>query len=188
MSETLLPHNATPAELAFESVLREAFALPVLLREIWDPETCPVTLLPWLAGAFSVDEWDPDWSEDAKRAVISDSVMVHRRKGTVGAVRQALVASGYGTAELVEAKKSALYDGSVTYDGSEIYEPPDHWAEYRVYLDRPITADQAAQVREILASVAPARCHLKGLYFTQAANRYNAVISYDGAFTHGVVQ
>lgn len=188
MSETLLPHNATAAELAFEAVLGEAFALPVPLREIWNSETCPVALLPWLAGAFSVDEWDPGWSEDAKRAVISDSVMVHRRKGTVGAVRQALVASGYGTAELVEAKESALYDGSVTYDGSEIYEPPDHWAEYRVYLDRPITADQAAQVRKILASVAPARCHLKGLYFTQAANRYNAVISYDGTYTYGVAQ
>jgi len=55
-------------------------------------------------------------------------------------------------------------------------------------LDRPITADQAAQVRKILASVAPARCHLKGLYFTQAANRYNAVISYDGTYTYGVAQ
>lgn len=188
MSDTLLPHNATAAELAFEAVMREAFLLPVPLREIWNPETCPAALLPWLAGAFSVDAWDPGWSEDAKRAVISDSVMVHRRKGTVGAMRQALEASGYGTAELVEGKESTLYNGAASYGGAEIYEPPDHWAEYRVYLDRPITADQAAQVREILASVAPARCHLKGLYFTRAANRYNAVIRYDGAFTHGVVQ
>lgn len=186
MSETLLPHNATPAELAFEAVLREAFTPQVPLREIWDPETCPVSLLPWLAGAFSVDEWDPGWSESAKRAAIAQSFSVHQKKGTIGAVKEAVAAAGYGDAMIVERFGWDFYDAQFTHDGSRTYAPPDHWAEYRVYLSRPITVAQAAQVREILQSTAPARCHLKGLFYDQALNLYNARITHDGQFTHGV--
>ncbi|TLP67083.1 phage tail protein I [Parasedimentitalea maritima] len=188
MPDSLLPHNATSQERDIEAVTGPALAPDVLLQALWDPEICPEDLLPWLAWSFSVDNWDPKWAEEDKRAVIAGSVEVHRRKGTVGAVRQALTAAGYGTARIVEGKPSSLYDGTVRYDGAEIHEGPDHWAEYRIYLDRPITIDQAAQVREILTNVAPARCHLKGLYFTQAAHRYNAAVAYDGSYTHGVIQ
>lgn len=95
MSDTLLPHNATQEERALEAVFREALTLPAPLREIWNPETCPLALLPWLAGAFSVDEWNPEWPEASKRAVIAESFQVHRQKGTVGAVRRSLEAMGF---------------------------------------------------------------------------------------------
>jgi phage tail P2-like protein len=92
VSDSLLPHNATAQERALEAVIAPPLMPPVPLREIWDPETCPANLLPWLAFAFSVDEWDPAWPEAAKREVIRQSFQVHRRKGTVGAVRRALEA------------------------------------------------------------------------------------------------
>lgn len=69
--------------------------VPVLVRESWNPDTCPAALLPWLAWAFSVDEWDTTWSEQEKRDVIKASVEVHKHKGTIGAIDRALKPLGY---------------------------------------------------------------------------------------------
>lgn len=188
MSEfaSILPFNSSALEVSIEDAVASArpdlSAIPILLS----PETCPVELLPWLAWALSVDLWDAGWSEDAKRHVIGESVAVHRTKGTIGAVKRALAAAGYGDARIVERFGWEFYDGAASYDGLTTYEEPDHWAEYRVYLTRPISIEQATQVRAILATVAPARCHLKGLFFTEALNLYDNRIAFDGAYTHGV--
>jgi phage tail P2-like protein len=188
MSElpSVLPPNALKIELDLEqlSARHEGFADPI--TRLWKPQTCPANILPWLAWAFSVDDWDTEWSEEAKRAAIAASIGVHRRKGTIGAVKEALAAAGYGEAQVVERYGWEKHDGTYRFDGSITYSEPDHWAEYRVHLTRPITIEQAAQVRAILANVAPARCRLKALDFTEALNTYNARITYDGQFTHGV--
>lgn len=75
--------------------------VPVPVRDVWNPDTCPAALLPWLAFAFSVDSWNADWTEAQKRQVIRDSVFVHRHKGTRGAVRRALASLGL-QAEVIE--------------------------------------------------------------------------------------
>jgi phage tail P2-like protein len=54
-----------------------------------------VALLPWLAWALSVDEWDTNWSETQKRNAIKTSLSVHMRKGTIGAVREAMAALSF---------------------------------------------------------------------------------------------
>lgn len=69
-------------------------ALPRPIRSLWNADTCPVELLPWLAWAVSVDVWDDSWDEDRKRAAIRESLWVHLHKGTVAAVRRALGAIG----------------------------------------------------------------------------------------------
>ena len=135
---------------------------------------------------MSIEEWDPNWSEDAKRSAIAQSVSIHRHKGTLGAVKRALKSAGYGDAEVIERYGWDFHDGVALHDGSIRYAPPDHWAEYRIRLAQPITVVQADQVRSILADVAPVRCHLKTLDFTEAFNAYNARITHDGQFTHGV--
>lgn len=183
---SILPFNSSALEVSIEGAVAAARPDLSTIPRLLSPETCPPELLPWLAWAFSVDLWDAGWSEGAKRDVIDESVAVHRTKGTVGAVKRALAAAGYGDARIVERFGWEFYDGSASYDGSITYEEPDHWAEYRVYLTRPITIGQAAQVRAILAGVVPARCHLKGLFFTEALNLYDNRIAYDGAYTHGV--
>lgn len=96
VTDTLLPPNATAAERALEASTARVSDVPVLVRESWNPDTCPAEILPWLADAFSVDTWDPAWSEAQKRQTIKDSVFVHRHKGTIGAVRSALAALGIG--------------------------------------------------------------------------------------------
>lgn len=91
---SLLPYNATAQERALEGATARLSGVPLAVRESWDPATCPAHLLPWLAWALSVDEWSDTWTEAQKRAVIMASYRVHHRKGTVGAVRDVLVASG----------------------------------------------------------------------------------------------
>lgn len=89
MSEaSLLPSNRTPLEQALAQVSMENPALPDVLRRMISPATCPVELLPWLAIQRSVDRWDPAWSETIKRKVVGDAFEVHKRKGTVAALRQ----------------------------------------------------------------------------------------------------
>ena len=85
---SLLPSNRTPLEQALAQVSMEETDLPNVLRRMISPDTCPVELLPWLAIQRSVDRWDPGWSEAIKRKVIRDSFEVHKRKGTVAALRQ----------------------------------------------------------------------------------------------------
>ena len=93
----LLPPSATHAEVAISRATARLADVPPMCREMWNPATCPATHLPWLAWAFSVDEWDSGWTTTQKRAVINASYTVHRHKGTVGAVRRALAALGYDT-------------------------------------------------------------------------------------------
>lgn len=88
----LLPLNATDQERALSDATARVGEVPVPVREIWNAETCPPGLLAYLAFAFSVDEWDGTWTDDQKRGIIRTSVDVHRHKGTIGAVRNALAA------------------------------------------------------------------------------------------------
>lgn len=73
---------------AVDTAALSAIDLP--LRQLWDVETCPINLLPYLAFALSVDVWDPTWSEETKRQVVRESMLVHWRKGTRGAVEDAM--------------------------------------------------------------------------------------------------
>jgi phage tail P2-like protein len=90
---SLLPINSTPLERALEAV--NAGDTAILLRTLYNPATCPVHLLPQLAWAWSVDRWDPRWSEAVKRNAIRASFFIHERKGTIGALRRVVEPLGY---------------------------------------------------------------------------------------------
>ncbi len=51
----LLPPNRTA--LGARLAASHPLALPVPLRTLWNPATCPAHCLPFLAWAFSVDQW-----------------------------------------------------------------------------------------------------------------------------------
>lgn len=91
---SLLPINSTQLERAAVLAGARISDLAVITREIWNAESCPAELLPWLAWAWSVDAWQNDWSERQKRDTIKQAIAVQRVKGTIGAVRQALAALG----------------------------------------------------------------------------------------------
>ncbi|WP_251978565.1 phage tail protein I [Salinicola avicenniae] len=94
-SATLLPPNATALERAAAEALAEIQRVPIPLRQLWNPTTCPARLLPYLAWAFSVDRWDPTWSEATKRDVVRNAFYIHQRKGTISALRRVVEPLGY---------------------------------------------------------------------------------------------
>lgn len=96
MADHLLPPNATILERHLAATNAALGELPTPIRSVVDTDTCPPDLLPWLASYMSVDAWDVSWSEEQKRAAIKNSIDIHRRKGTIGAVRRALAAVGFG--------------------------------------------------------------------------------------------
>ncbi|QBR30804.1 MULTISPECIES: phage tail protein I [Pseudomonas] len=90
---SLLPLNSTPLERGIEAAFAETTLIP--LRTLYNPDTCPVHLLPHLAWAWSVDRWDPEWPEPVKRAAIKASFYIHKHKGTIGALRRVVEPLGY---------------------------------------------------------------------------------------------
>ncbi|MDO9177437.1 MAG: phage tail protein I [Agitococcus sp.] len=87
---SLLPPNASKLERNIESLTERLELLPPDFESIWNANTCSVAMLPWLAWAFSVDEWDANRPEAQQRQVINDSVFIHKHKGTRAAVERAL--------------------------------------------------------------------------------------------------
>lgn len=96
MTTSLLPPNATPGERALEGTVARISNVPTPARAMWNADTCPAALLPWMAWAFSVDNWDDAWTESQRRAAISAAFEIQRRKGTIGAVRRAVASLGLG--------------------------------------------------------------------------------------------
>jgi len=90
---TLLPPNASAMEKAIEAAVQEP-ALPVPLRDVWSPQSCPPALLPWLAWGLSIDNWNANWPLSVQRAMVANAIALQRRKGTVEAVRRAVAAFG----------------------------------------------------------------------------------------------
>lgn len=101
MSKSLLPPNASSAERAIEAATARIGDVPTPLRDLWDPDTCPYELLPWLAWALSIDAWKPYWPEHIKRARLRTALDIQRRKGTAQSVRQVVAAFG-GAVQLRE--------------------------------------------------------------------------------------
>lgn len=95
MTTCLLPGNATELERNAAQALAQIQRVPIPLRDLWNPDTCPVELLPYLAWAFSVDRWSQAWPESAKRAAIRAAYFIHSRKGTIGALRRVVEPLGY---------------------------------------------------------------------------------------------
>lgn len=91
----LLPGNATALERQAAEALAQIERVPVPIRDLMNPDHCPVALLPFLAWVFSVDRWDSRWPEAAKRGAIRSSYYIHSRKGTIGALRRVVEPLGY---------------------------------------------------------------------------------------------
>jgi phage tail P2-like protein len=88
-----LPLNSTPLELAVEAANYENTLIP--LRSLYNADTCPDHLMPYLAWSWSVDRWNNNWTPEAKRTAIRSAYDVHARKGTIGALRRVVEPLGY---------------------------------------------------------------------------------------------
>lgn len=191
---TLLPPNATRQERQIEAATAARLgAVPVPIAALWDAASCPAPQLPWLAWTLSVDDWDADWPEAVKRRVVAGSAELHRIKGTRRAVMAALDAMGYGDARVIEDGDLPRYGAAVEYGGEWAYGPSDpHWADYWIEVSQPISRRDADRLAARVASVAPARCRLRGIslagvWFTYGDGRWvwGDPVTYGGIYEYG---
>ena len=148
-NQSLLPPNASQLLRDLESVFGDSFDLPTLNRYVVNPDLAPVHILPWLAWALSVDDWSDSWSEQVRRNVIKASVEVHRKKGTIGALKKALQAFNYTNVKVEEWFEY----------GAEPY-------FFRVFFDvtEPgFDVNILPQVQKVIESTKNARSHLESL-------------------------
>lgn len=86
----LLPQTSTPWEFAVEQAGQTFSPLPVPNASLWDPDTCPEHMLPWLAVNLSVDLWRAEWPVWKKRQVCREAIQLARIKGTQAALERYL--------------------------------------------------------------------------------------------------
>lgn len=165
---SLLPPNASALERATEGAINGSIdSIPVPVRDLWNPERCPVALLSWLAWALSVDNWNTDWPEKIKRTVIAQSIEVHRRKGTIGALRRALGALGHG----IRVSEWYQYDGR-PYRFRLDVELIDRGLSYAEQSEILLTTEQVKNVRSWLYALI--------IYLTSHCPLYYAAVTQSG--------
>lgn len=172
MADTsLLPPNATQAERALAMAAGDRLdAMPVPLRELWDVQTCPANLLPWLAYAWGVDSWNSDWDDATQRATVQAAIVVKQHRGTISAVRQALLALGV----------------SVQVQEWFAQAPQADPYTYRVLLSvtqRGFSAADLAEVMAVAERSKNVRSHMSAMHIT---TRSDATLTFSAACTTGI--
>lgn len=185
---TLLPPNASAAEIGLDRTAAARLGnLQPSVSTLWNAETCPDQLLPYLAWAVAVDEWDNGWGTDRKRAVIRQAPAIQRQKGTPAAIRNALATLGQPDAEIVERVNCVVRNGNATRNGLHRRGGLPGWATYRIVLRRAITVNQAMLIKRLLLDTGRNCVHLVGITYNQAALSRNGQFTRNGSYTRGAV-
>lgn len=146
----LLATGSTAFERAAAEACADAMELGVPLRQLWNPDLCPLPFLPYLAWAYSVDYWDEAWSEATKRAAVRASWFVHKHKGTIGALRRVVEPLGY----LIEVEE---------WWETEPPGTPGTFAVRIGVLDTGITDAMYQEMERLIADAKPLSRHIVGL-------------------------
>lgn len=158
MSNTsLLPSNQTTLEDALAQVSTGDSVLANVLRQMHSVDNCPASMLPWLAIQRSVDRWDPEWSEAIKRKMVKDSFEVHKRKGTVGALRRVVEPF----AEIIDITE---------WHELEPMGPPGTFSMSLALFDSGLTDTAIAELERMISDTKPLSRHLVGLSITYSPN------------------
>lgn len=129
---------ASPHIAIWDSIFKKRMdnlALDAILVYLID--NVDVSVLPYLAQQFDVTGYGGyrlAVTDDQKRTLIKQAIELHRYKGTVWAVKQAMSNVGFPDAVLEE-------------------HVDDHWAKFRVYVDiksREINAAEIDALREMI--------------------------------------
>jgi len=167
MNDRLLPSGSTPLEVAAADALSQIAHIPVPLRQLWNPNTCPLPLLPYLAWAFSVDRWDEKWPEAAKRAAVRSALFVHKHKGTTGALRRVVEPLGY----LIRIT-----------EWWQTHEAPGTFRLDIGVLETGITEEMYQELERLITDAKPCSRHLIGLSINLdvTGDTYIGAATYDG--------
>ncbi len=156
---------------AFDLAVKKRFSeleLDKLLIYLID--TVDASALPYLAEQFDVLGYKGfrlAHNEADQRAIIKKSIELHRFKGTLWAVEEAIKAIGYGDAIIEERV--------------------DHWSDFRITLDiatHQLSAAELADLIEMVNAYKNARSHLIDVSFTIAFTDDEIEVT-DDEFTDG---
>jgi phage tail P2-like protein len=179
----LLPPNANLHEHALDDATARIGGVAVDIDKLWDVPTIQAALLPWLAWAFSVDEWDETWTETQKRAMVSASYQMHSHKGTPISIKAALQALGYDNVQIREGE-TYFYNDTKVYDGSFLHGADGYWPLFDVILNIGYTpaAPMILKIQDRIERYKNARSQLRNLIFMNLL--YNDTAIYDGTYNH----
>ena len=145
--------GSSPLEVAAAKACAEIEKTPVSIRELWNPDTCPANLLPWLAcGVFGSTGGMKSGRKRQKRAVIRDAYFIHCHKGTVGAIRRVVEPLGY------------LINVTEWWENND---PPGTFRLDIGVLESGITEEMYLEMERLIADAKPASRHLIGLNIIQ---------------------
>ncbi|CAI0695612.1 phage tail protein I [Serratia ficaria] len=164
---SLLPAGSSQLERRAAEACASISDLNVPLRDLWNTARCPVKFLPYLAWAFSVDRWDEKWTAAEKRKAVTDAFYIHRRKGTVAAIRRVIEAMGFSMSI------------------AEWWEVADPRGTFRLTIDVNdvgITDEIVRELERLIGDARPVSRHIAQLNIVTAISGviYSAVAMHDG--------
>ena len=142
------------------------------IRHLWNPDTCPAALLPYLACAMSVAGTAVDFSETQLRTLIRDSYELHIRKGTIQALKDVIASLGYRLNRIEEGVASSPAV------------PATDWARYRLVMDSALSIANGRALEKLIEGAAPVSRELVEITYDQA-NAYDGTLRYDGTHAYG---
>lgn len=166
---------------AIDLAASRAFSLdPMVFTDVLDPDTCPASVLPFLAWALSVDVWPAGANEQDKRAIVKAAVETHRIKGTPKSIKDALKVAGYGEVTIREGVDAWQLDGSVKLDGTRQFSKEGGWASWEVDVENsdPVPTDDLVA---LLTQTAPGRCRLVSIGHAKVFSRLDGTWLLDGS-------
>lgn len=147
-NDSLLPPGSSALERRLAQACSGISGLNVPLRDLWNPATCPVSFLPYLAWAFSVDRWDEGWAESVKRKVVNDAFYIHQHKGTISAIRRVVEPFGF-LIRVIEWWKNGEAPGTFRLDIG--------------VQDEGITEETYQELERLISDAKPCSRHLIGM-------------------------
>ncbi|MDE8557299.1 phage tail protein I [Pantoea vagans] len=166
-NSSLMPPGSSALERRLAEACSGISGLNVPLRDLWDPATCPVSFLPYLAWAFSVDRWDESWAESIKRQVVSDAFYIHQHKGTISAIRRVVEPFGF-LIRVIEWWNNGEAPGTFRLDIG--------------VQDQGITEETYTELERLISDAKPCSRHLLGMSINlqSSGTLFTGACSYDG--------
>ena len=170
---SLLPPNATDWEKSIEKVFRASpfgeNQAKAVLAAAFNPQECPVSLLPYLALNRSI-ELDLSLGVTEKRNLLSKAFALHVHDGTIQVIEDIITALGY-TNVSVEETAPAAYDAPPSAPVDPSATPADQtWATYSIELNESVlntpAHPDALKIATLLNKVVPLRSKLIEIRYT----------------------
>ncbi len=165
-NESLLPPHLSELERDLDSALALIDKVEIPIETLWNPWTCPLNALPYLAWALRVFSWGSEWREQTKRQVVSDSLFIHRNRGTRPAVEKAIESVKGDSVRIVEW-----------------FEEPENLGKAEFSVDyisthTPIDLGNLQELIPLINSAKNVRSHLKHIRITSQTETFKKYLTF----------